>query len=169
MTVQSEIERDKAVVHAFYQAGIDGQLTSFARYLHPDFTWTAPNYLPWGGTHTGATVFRDQVLSSLPDVSISRGSATSALSPRTAVSTRSSTWVSWAPARPSRSSTVGPSGTARSRLSGLPISNPRRCLTGSASSTGSSAEGRCWFEAASAQKDGPRTFQMLNHTQRRGR
>ena len=68
MTRQSEIERDKAVVHAFYQAGIDGQLTSFARYLDPDFTWTAPNYLPWGGTHTGATLFRDQVLSRLPDV-----------------------------------------------------------------------------------------------------
>jgi hypothetical protein len=68
MTKQSEIERDKAVVHAFYQAGIDGDLTSFARYLDPNFTWTAPNYLPWGGTHTGATLFRDQVLSSLPDV-----------------------------------------------------------------------------------------------------
>src|ERR1700741_3703991 len=68
MTMQSEIERDKAVVHAFYQAGMDGQLTSFARYLDPDFTWTAPNYLPWGGTHTGAALFRDQVLSSLPEV-----------------------------------------------------------------------------------------------------
>jgi len=68
MTRQSEIERDKAVVHAFYQAGIDGQLTSFARYLDPDFTWTAPNYLPWGGTHTGAALFRDQVLANLPDV-----------------------------------------------------------------------------------------------------
>jgi ketosteroid isomerase-like protein len=66
--MQSEIEPDKAVVHAFYQAGMDGQLTSFARYLDPDFTWTAPNYLPWGGTHTGAALFRDQVLSSLPEV-----------------------------------------------------------------------------------------------------
>jgi ketosteroid isomerase-like protein len=56
------------VVHAFYQAGMDGQLTSFARYLDPDFTWTAPNYLPWGGTHAGAALFRDQVLSSLPEV-----------------------------------------------------------------------------------------------------
>jgi len=33
MTSQSEIERDKAVVDAFYQAGIEGHLTSFARYL----------------------------------------------------------------------------------------------------------------------------------------
>jgi ketosteroid isomerase-like protein len=68
MTRQPEIERDKAVVHEFYQAGIDGRLTSFARYLDPDFTWTAPNYLPWGGTHTGSAGFRDQVLASLPDV-----------------------------------------------------------------------------------------------------
>jgi ketosteroid isomerase-like protein len=68
MTVQFEIERDKAVVHAFYQAGIEGHLTSFAHYLDPHFTWTAPNYLPWGGTHTGAALFRDRVLSSLPDV-----------------------------------------------------------------------------------------------------
>ena len=68
MTTQSEIERDKAVVHAFYQAGIDGQLTSFARHMDPNFTWTAPNYLPWGGTHTGAALFRDQVLANLPDV-----------------------------------------------------------------------------------------------------
>jgi ketosteroid isomerase-like protein len=67
MTKQSEIDRDKAVVHAFYQAGIDGDLTSFARYLDPDFTWTAPNYLPWGGTHTGAARFRD-VLSGLSEV-----------------------------------------------------------------------------------------------------
>jgi ketosteroid isomerase-like protein len=68
MTKQSEIERNKAVVHAFYQAGIDSNLASFAPYLDPDFTWTAPNCLPWGGTHTGAAVFRDQVLSILPDV-----------------------------------------------------------------------------------------------------
>jgi hypothetical protein len=38
MTSQSEIERDKAVVDAFYQAGIEGHLTSFARHLDPDFS-----------------------------------------------------------------------------------------------------------------------------------
>src|ERR1700720_3236606 len=54
MTSQSEAERDKAVVDAFYQAGIEGHLRSFARYLDPDFKVTAPNYLPWGGTHSGA-------------------------------------------------------------------------------------------------------------------
>jgi hypothetical protein len=31
MTKQFEIEQDKAVVHAFYQAGIDDHLTSFAQ------------------------------------------------------------------------------------------------------------------------------------------
>jgi hypothetical protein len=41
MTGQSEAERDKAVVDAFYQAGIEGHLTSFARYLDPDFKVTA--------------------------------------------------------------------------------------------------------------------------------
>jgi ketosteroid isomerase-like protein len=68
MPVQSESERNKAMVDAFYQLGIGGHLTDFARYLTPDFTWTAPNYLPWGGTHSGAARFRDEVLSSLPGV-----------------------------------------------------------------------------------------------------
>jgi ketosteroid isomerase-like protein len=68
MTVRSENDRNKAVVDEFYKAGIQAHLTRFAEYLHPDFTWTAPNYLPWGGTHTGAALFRDQVLATLPDV-----------------------------------------------------------------------------------------------------
>jgi len=67
MSSQSENERNKAVVDAFYQLGIQGRLTDFAQYLDPNFTWTAPNYLPWGGTHTGAALFRD-VLSNLSDV-----------------------------------------------------------------------------------------------------
>src|SRR5947209_18206136 len=68
MTSQSEAERDKAVVDAFYQAGIEGHLTSFARYLDPDFKVTAPNYLSWGGTHSGAAFVRDEILPYLPDV-----------------------------------------------------------------------------------------------------
>jgi ketosteroid isomerase-like protein len=68
MSFQSENQRNKPVVDAFYQLGIQGRLTDFAQYLNSNFTWTAPNYLPWGSTHTGATLFRDQVLSSLPDV-----------------------------------------------------------------------------------------------------
>ena len=68
MAVQSENARNKAVVDEFYKAGIQGHLKSFAQYLHPDFTVTAPNYLPWGGRHVGAAFFRDQILPSLPDV-----------------------------------------------------------------------------------------------------
>jgi ketosteroid isomerase-like protein len=66
--VQSETERSKAVVDEYFQAGVQGRLTSFASYLHPDFTVTAPNYLPWGGRHVGAAFFRDHVLPSVTDV-----------------------------------------------------------------------------------------------------
>jgi ketosteroid isomerase-like protein len=68
MPVQSEKERNKAVVDEFYKAGIQGHLTSFAQHLHPDFTVTAPNYLPWGGRHGGAAFFRDEVLPSVSDL-----------------------------------------------------------------------------------------------------
>jgi hypothetical protein len=54
MAIQSENERNKAVVDEYFKAGVQGHLTSFAAYLHPDFTVTAPNYLPWGGRHVGA-------------------------------------------------------------------------------------------------------------------
>jgi ketosteroid isomerase-like protein len=65
---QSNSEQSRAVVDAYYQAGVEGHLTDFARYLHPDFTTTVPNYLPWGGVHPGAAFFRDEVLANLPDV-----------------------------------------------------------------------------------------------------
>jgi ketosteroid isomerase-like protein len=68
MANHSNREQSKVVVDAYYQAGVQGRLTSFAPYLHPDFTTTAPNYLPWGGVHRGAAFFRDQVLPNLPDV-----------------------------------------------------------------------------------------------------
>jgi ketosteroid isomerase-like protein len=68
MAAESEIERNKAVAHAFYQAGVEGQLTSFALYLDPDFTVTAPNYLPWGGPHRGAAFFLGEILPNLPQV-----------------------------------------------------------------------------------------------------
>jgi ketosteroid isomerase-like protein len=66
MTAQSELERNKAIAHAFYQAGIEGRLTSFANYLDVDFVVTAPNYLPWGGTHRGAAFFSGEILPNLP-------------------------------------------------------------------------------------------------------
>jgi hypothetical protein len=86
MTSQSEIDRDKAVVDGFYQAGIEGHLTSFARYLDLDFKVTAPNYLPWGGTHSGAAFFRDEILPYLPNGSTSHALATTALFWRAAAS-----------------------------------------------------------------------------------
>jgi hypothetical protein len=46
MVAQSEIEANKAVADAFYQAGVEGKLTCFAQYLDPDFLVTAPSYLP---------------------------------------------------------------------------------------------------------------------------
>jgi uncharacterized protein (DUF427 family)/ketosteroid isomerase-like protein len=68
MTVQSENERNKALVDEYYKAGVRGHLTSFAAFLHPDVTVTAPNYLPWGGRHVGAAFFRDQLLPGVTDV-----------------------------------------------------------------------------------------------------
>lgn len=68
MSDASISHRSKAVVDAYYQAGVENRLTSFAPYLHPDFKVTAPNYLPWGGVHYGAAFFRDEVLPNLPNV-----------------------------------------------------------------------------------------------------
>src|SRR5947199_3430472 len=93
MTVQSENERNKAVVDEYFKPGVHGHLTSFAAYLHPDFTVTAPNYLPWGGRHVGAAFFRDHVLPSVTTCSISHGSATTTSLPRMATSWRYSTWA----------------------------------------------------------------------------
>jgi ketosteroid isomerase-like protein len=58
----------KTLVSAYYQAGVQGILPAFGPYLHPDFAVTAPNYLPWGGTHHGADFFRDAVLEHLHEV-----------------------------------------------------------------------------------------------------
>jgi ketosteroid isomerase-like protein len=67
-TGEEALKRDKAVVDAYYQAAVQGNLPSFGEYLHPDFVTTAPNYLPWGGQHDGAAFFRDEVLPNLPDI-----------------------------------------------------------------------------------------------------
>jgi hypothetical protein len=94
MAVQSENERNKAVVDEYFKAGVQGHLTSLAAYLHPDFTATAPNYLPWGGRHVGAAFFRSSVITCcqvLLTCSISHGSATTTSLPRMATSWRYST------------------------------------------------------------------------------
>jgi hypothetical protein len=36
--VQSESERNKAMVDEYFKGGVHGRITSFAAYLHPDFT-----------------------------------------------------------------------------------------------------------------------------------
>jgi len=56
--VQSENERNKAVVDQFFKAGIQGPPHDLRQYLHPDFAVAAPNHLPWGGRHAGAAFFR---------------------------------------------------------------------------------------------------------------
>ena len=56
--------RNKAVIDAFYQGGVKGDITTFESFLHPDFVMDAPNYLPWRGTRHGAS----QYLEILPDV-----------------------------------------------------------------------------------------------------
>jgi ketosteroid isomerase-like protein len=68
MTSKTSSESSRQVVDAYYQAGVRGRLTDFASYLAPEFSTTAPNYLPWGGVHEGAAFFRDEVLPNLPDV-----------------------------------------------------------------------------------------------------
>ncbi len=68
MTIASDSRQSMTVVDAYYQAGVEGRLTDYASYLHPDFKTTAPNYLPWGGVHRGASFFREEVLPNLPDV-----------------------------------------------------------------------------------------------------
>jgi hypothetical protein len=40
-------------------------MSGVASNLHPDFSTTAPNYLPWGGVRAGAAFFRDEVLPNL--------------------------------------------------------------------------------------------------------
>jgi hypothetical protein len=42
-------------------------MSGVASNLHPDFSTTASNYLPWGGVRAGAAFFRDEVQPNLPD------------------------------------------------------------------------------------------------------
>jgi ketosteroid isomerase-like protein len=67
MTSSKNSSTTAEVVDAYYQAGVRGDLPSFAPYLAPDFSVTAPNYLPWGGTHVGADYYDQTVLQHLPE------------------------------------------------------------------------------------------------------
>lgn len=59
-----KLAANKAVVDAFYQGGVKGDIKTFEKYLHPDFVVSAPSYLPWGGTRHGA----EKYLEILPQV-----------------------------------------------------------------------------------------------------
>ena len=85
-----QLMQDKAVVDAYHQAAVRGELTTFGQYLHPDFVTTAPNYLPRGGKHLGAAWFRDEVLQNCPMSSTSAASPTRASPARTGMSSHAS-------------------------------------------------------------------------------
>jgi hypothetical protein len=41
---------NKAIVRSFYEGGTNRDKKEYGAIFHPDFTVTAPRYLPWGGT-----------------------------------------------------------------------------------------------------------------------
>ncbi len=57
--MSEQMIENKAVADSYYQAGVRGDLPAFGDFLDENFTVTAPNYLPWGGTHHGAAFFRN--------------------------------------------------------------------------------------------------------------
>jgi hypothetical protein len=129
-----------------------------ARYLDLDFKVTAPNYLPWGGTHSGAAFFRDEILPYLPNVfDFARFSYDSVIAEGGRVSAVINMGVAGTDAM-IKIVDVWTVREGRSRQSGSPISSPRRCSTNSASPTSSRADGRASFEAASAQKTEPKPY-----------
>jgi ketosteroid isomerase-like protein len=63
MTTSVEvIARNKAIVRSYYEGAQRGDISEFAKSLHPDFVVSAPNYLPWGGSHHGAERFLQVIL-----------------------------------------------------------------------------------------------------------
>jgi len=117
------------VIDAYYQAGVRGRLTDFAPYLDPDFSTTAPNYLPWGGVHPGAAFFRDEVLPNLPDLlDFGRFSYDVFFAADERVVALVTFGVIGSDAT-IRISEHWPSGTARPHPSGSPTSSRRLCST----------------------------------------
>jgi hypothetical protein len=41
---------NKSIVRSFYEGGTNRNKKEYGTIFHPDFTVTAPRYLPWGGT-----------------------------------------------------------------------------------------------------------------------
>jgi ketosteroid isomerase-like protein len=56
------VERNKAIVKAFYDGGVRGDITGFSKFLHKHFVCSAPNYLPWGGETRSADGYLTVVL-----------------------------------------------------------------------------------------------------------
>lgn len=50
MTNQHLTDINKALVRSFYEGGTDSEAKEYGEIFHPDFTVTAPDYFPWGGT-----------------------------------------------------------------------------------------------------------------------
>jgi hypothetical protein len=84
MSSQSENERNKAVVDAFYQLGIQGRLTDFAQYLTPTSLGPHPTISRGEARTPARRSFATKFFPVFPTCSTSRGSATSVSSPRTA-------------------------------------------------------------------------------------
>ena len=57
-----QVERNKAIVEAFYDGGVRGDITGFRDFLHKNFICSAPNYLPWGGETRSADGYLTVVL-----------------------------------------------------------------------------------------------------------
>ena len=56
------VARNKAIVRAYYDGAERGDISEFAKSLHPDFGVSAPNYLPWRGSHHRAERFLQMIL-----------------------------------------------------------------------------------------------------------
>src|SRR2546425_590095 len=56
------IARNKAIVRTYYEGAKHGDISEFAKSLHADFVVSAPNYLPWGGSHHSAERFLQMIL-----------------------------------------------------------------------------------------------------------
>jgi ketosteroid isomerase-like protein len=56
------VARNKAIVRSYYEGAERGDVSEFAKCLHPDFVVSTPNYSPWGGSHHGAGRFLQVIL-----------------------------------------------------------------------------------------------------------
>ena len=60
--IHDKLETNKAVVMAFYDGGVRGDISGFGAKLYDDFVCSAPVYLPWGGDTRSAAGYLNDVL-----------------------------------------------------------------------------------------------------------